>query len=305
MAQERHLRFFLDPSLRASAEAGRHNFLAKLSLVLRQAGFHIDYCGDDEGALGLARQDDGAYAMFHMRQPIGPRGLVFRRVYHYPFWAIEPQAERWHWHVARSPFQPERIDPEEAARFARFWRKKLFGRPSPCPEGTGFLYLPLQGRLTEHRSFQSCSPVEMIEKVLALDPRPVIASLHPKENYGPEDQAALDRLAARHSRLTITTGGMDHLLPACDAVVTQNSSVAFNGFFLGKPAVIFADIDFHHIAQDGRADPGAALAALRSHRPEYDRYLYWFWQSMAINAGRAEAEDAIRAALRRAGWPVT
>ena len=305
MAKDLHLRFFLDPSLRASAEAGRHNFIGKLSNVLRQSGFEIDYCGDDEAALDLARQDDGAFAMFHMRAPIGPRALVFRRVYHYPFWAIEPQAERWHWHVARTPFRPEEIDPEEAARFVRFWRKKLFARPLPAPEGEGFLYIPLQGRLTEHRSFQSCAPVEMIARVLALDPRPVIATLHPREIYTPEDHAALDALVARHPRLTVPTGGMDRLFPACDAVITENSSVAFNGFLLGKPAMIFADIDFHHIALDAREDAAAAFAALGNHRPDYERYLYWFWQVMAIKAGRAEAEGGIRAALTRAGWPVT
>lgn len=304
MADDLLLRFFLDASLRASAEAGQHNFLGKLSAVLRQAGFRVEYCGDDAEALTLARQDDGAYSLFHMRPPIGPRSLMFRRVYQYPFWAIEPHAERWLWHVSRSRFRPEEIDPEEAARFVRFWRKKLFGRPLPCPEGQGFLYLPLQGRLIDHRSFQSCAPIEMIEQVLALDPRPIVAAMHPKETYSQEEMVALDRLAARHSRLTVTTGGMDRYLPTCDAVITQNSSVAFNGFFLGKPAVIFAEIDFHHIAIDARTSPRSALAALGAHQPDYERYIYWFWQLMSINAGRAEAESAIRDALARAGWPV-
>ncbi|WP_435257078.1 hypothetical protein ACSBLW_13175 [Thioclava sp. FR2] len=304
MTPDRLVRFFLEPGLRESAEAGEHNFLNKVSGVLRENGFHIDYCGDDPAAVDLALKDDGSFSLFHMRHPVGPRSLVFRRVYHYPFWAIEPSAERWHWHTARCPFLPDQIDPDEAARFVRFWRKKLFGRAQPCPTGDGFLYLPLQGQLTEHRSFQSCSPVEMVRRVLELDARPVVAALHPKESYTEEDHAALAELGAQHDRLTLTTGGMDRYLPACDAVITQNSSVAFNGYFLGKPAVLFADIDFHHIALDARTDPQAAVQTLAAHNPDYERYIFWFWQIMSINAGRPEAEEAIRRSLQRARWPI-
>ena len=305
MAPDKHVRFFLEPSLRESAEASGHNFLNKLSGVLRENGFQIDYCADDPDTVDLALLDDGSYALFHMRHPVGPRSLVFRRVYHYPFWAIEPSAERWHWHTARTAFRPDQIDPEEAARFVRFWRKKLFGRSEHCPAGEGFLYLPLQGLLTEHRSFQSCAPVDMIRKVLELDPRPLVASLHPREIYSEDDNAALAELDDKYDRLTLTIGGMDRYLPACDAVVTQNSSVAFNGYFIGKPAVLFADIDFHHIALDARSNPKAAFLSLATHAPDYDRYLFWFWQMMSINAGRPEAEQSIRKSLQRAGWPIT
>jgi hypothetical protein len=305
MPCDKRLRFFLEPSLRASAMAGGHNFIGKLASVLKDHGFQIEYCADDDDSVALAARDDGHFSLFHMRQPVGRRALVFRRVYHYPFWAIEPSSERWNWHVARSHFDPESIDPNLAESFARFWRKKLFGRPNPCPKGEGFLYIPLQGRLTQHRSFQSCSPIDMIEKVLLLDARPVIVGLHPKESYTAEDYAALERLSTRYPRLTLKTGGMETYLPACDAVVTQNSSVAFNGFFLGKPAVLFAQIDFHHIAVDALTDPEAAFAKLPGHAPDYQRYLFWFWQIMSINAGKPEASDSILRALHRANWPVT
>lgn len=304
MKPDKHARFFLEPDLRASAMAGGHNFIAKLSSVLTDNGFQIDYCADDPDSIAKAGKDDGAYNLFHMRHPVGRNALVFRRVYHYPFWAIEPSAERWNWHVARTRFDPDNIDPDEAEGFVRFWRKRLFGRPKPCPKGEGFLYIPLQGRLTEHRSFQSCSPIEMIRRVLSLDTRPVVAALHPNEIYDDADHAALAKLCAGEPRLTVTTGGMDRYLPTCDAVVTQNSSVAFNGFFLGKPAVLFAQIDFHHIALDAQAQPEAAFAKLATHAPDYQKYIFWFWQVMSINAGKPNATDAICRTLMRANWPV-
>jgi hypothetical protein len=36
--------------------------------------------------------------------------------------------------------------------------------------------------------------------------------------------------------------------------------------------------------------------------PDYDAYLWWFFQKMSINAGRPDVEDNISAELRRLGW---
>lgn len=295
------LRFHLEDGLRQSAEAGRHNFIARVANVARQAGFAVEFCPETPaGPCG-----PGDRALFHMAEPPHDRALTFRRVYHYPFWAIEPTGRRWDWHVARARFPADAVPRKKADRFFGFWRERLFGGLPASSRRDGFVYVPLQGRLLDHRSFQTCSPIEMLRAVLEHDPRPVVAALHPGETYSSAETGALQALAADHPRLTITTGDMETLLAGCDYVVTQNSSAAFNGYFFGKPAVLFARIDFHHIAANvaglgvARAlDAGPGLA------PDHAGYLHWFWQEMSINAGRPEAEDKIRAALRRAGWPV-
>ena len=65
-------------------------------------------------------------------------------------------------------------------------------------------------------------------------------------------------------RLRLETGGAAEALAACDLVVTQNSAVAFNGYFFHKPAVLFAEIDFHHIAASvPRLGVAAAFRAVR------------------------------------------
>ena len=272
--------------------------------MARSAGLDVDYRPNTmAGRLGSALRS--GYAMFHMDDPSHARALTMRRVYHYPFWQIESSARRWDWHVTKTAFDPADVDPEEAGRFPAFWRKRLF--PSAPPVGAGgFVYVPLQGRLTEHRSFQTASPLAMIEAVLQHDPgRPVIATLHPNEIYTEAEKQALSRLAAQHPRLTVETGGMETRLPACDYVVTQNSSVAFNGIFFDKPMILFAQVDFHHIAANVR-DLGVAAAfdAVWDMRPDYAAYLWWFWQKMSINAGRPEAHERIREAMLRAGWLV-
>lgn len=302
MTDARILRFYLEPSLRDSAVAGAHNFIARIVAVAKAAGLTVEIHGNGPEMRRAHRGFDGL-SLFHMEPPWDARGLTFRRAYHYPFWAIEPMAERWLWHVAQASFDPAGIDGAEAARFAGFWRKRLFGDVTARDDG--YLYMPLQGRLRDHRSFQTMAPLEMIAATLAADPRPVVATLHPKESYDAADLAALHALAVQHPRLSIETGQMERFLPTCSAVVTQNSSAAFNGYFFGKPAVLFGQVDFHHIAANvGTLGVAGAFAALGGPAPDFNRYLWWFWQGMSINAGRPDASEKIAAALRRAGWPL-
>ena len=98
---------------------------------------------------------------------------------------------------------------------------------------------------------------------------------------------------------------MQEALRVCDYVVTENSSAALSGMFFHKPAILFAKIDFHHIALNVE-DLGVEEAFRRvgGHSPDYDTYLHWF---IALNSIKADAEDAeaqILAAVRRHGWRV-
>lgn len=301
----RILRFYLDPSLRQSAAEGRHNFIAKIAQVVEQAGFRVEYCANSETERMKSAGRNG-YAMFHMDDPFHDRALTIRRAYYYPFWQIERSAKRWDWRVATEVFDPAHIPAKEAARFAGFWRKRLFDTAADAPTQDGFVYVPLQGKLLDHRSFQTCSPLQMIETVLAqTGPHRVIATLHPNESYSDAEQSALQDLEAKHDRLTLQMGGMERLLAGCDFIVTQNSAVSFAGLFFGKPSILFAQVDFHHIcASVPHTGIDAAFARIAGHAPNYDAYLWWFLQQMSINAGRPEAESKIRAELQRHGWPV-
>ncbi len=304
MTSAQTVTFYLDDSLRHSAQAGSHNFIGKLAHVLQDAGLQVAFRANS-GAARLASALRPGFAMFHMDQPTHARALTMRRVYHYPFWQIEPTASRWDWHVAQTAFAPDSVDPAEARRFQTFWRKRLFPDVAATPRD-GFVYLPLQGRLLQQRSFQAASPVDMIAATLRHDPdRQVMATFHPKETYTDAERQAVYDLAEMHPRLGIRTDTMDRLLPACDYVVTQNSAAAFNGLFFNKPLVLFARADFHHAACNVHSlGAERAFAMAQQAQPDHAPYLWWFWQHMAINAGRPEAEDRIRTALQRAGWPV-
>lgn len=291
----------MEPELCKSAQVGKHNFIGKVAGVMARAGMDVQY-----KPFGLRGVPEGkGWSMSHIKTPPDARGLCFRRVYHYPFWQIEQSAERWSWDVAQSAYKPDPDDAKEAARFYGFWQNRLFGDAPQNTGRDGFVYIPLQGKILTHRPFQICSPLEMVEYCLTHTELPIVTTLHPNERYEKTEIAALKILERDNSRLTVQDGGMEALLARSDYIVTQNSSVAFNGYFFGKPSLLFRKSDFHHIAEQADFDDLAkGFVNVQQIAPDYAAYVHWFWQRNSINAGRPEAEEKIAARLRRFGWPV-
>lgn len=305
MSEPRILRFYLHEGLRIRALAGEHNFIRKIEIVAENSGFRVEFRknSDEERLRSASRR---GYSMFLMDDPWHDRALTIRRVYQYPFWAIENSAKRWEWRVAQASFTSGNAPRKEADDFYRFWQKRLFEDATTAIERDGFVYVPLQGKLSNHRSFQYCSPLEMLEHVMIQDPdRWVVATLHPNEAYTDDELAALDNLKKEHPCLSVKTGDMQAMLQRCDYVVTQNSAAAFSGYLFGKPSVLFGRVDFHHIAANVHAlGVGLAFERVQTLSPDYAGYLHWFWQIMSINAGRPEAEGKIKQTLIGAGWPM-
>ena len=297
------LRIHYGPDRLARAKAGKHNFTNRVISAFEEAGFRVQLVSD--GWLDRKKtQAAGAYSITRATAPLNDKCLVARRAYVGPFWWLDQSDKRWEFTIARTTFDPDVIDQREAERFARRWRKELFGQADPPGDGDGSLLIPLQARLLDHRSFQSGSPVDMLRAVASARPDTLItATLHPKVAYSEEEMNALHALIAEHPNLTLGDRPTHDYLPHCSAVVTQNSGVAFSGFFQHRPAVLFGKSDFHHIV--GAATPDTISAALNEKkRPDYDRFLYWFLKLTAISAGSDQAEEQILAAARSAGWPV-
>ena len=306
MDQPFDVTFYLDPGLLKSARAGEHNFIGLIAKTLTDAGMRVFYQPNSDAAR-RASKDLPGYALFHMDDPTHPRALTLRRSYFYPFWQIESSARRWEWNVALTPFKPQDIDMAEAKRFFAFWRKRLYPQANAAPVTDGPVYVPLQGMIRQHRTFQSCSPLTMIANTAdRFANNDIVVTLHPNEVYSDADHGALQDLAARYPNVAISVQDMVTCLNACQLVVTQNSSVALAGFFFRKPAVLFAQIDFHHIAGNVPRDGEDRAFATWRNDAEYEAYIWWFLQHMSINAGRPpeEVTEKIASVLWNHGWPV-
>lgn len=296
MAKTLHI--YLEEPMRTRAEAGEINLFNKMAQAL--AGWNLRYHEDTE-AERLAAPGRG-YGLFHMHEPPVPTILCLRRTYHYPFWRIERTNERWNFDVARARFDAAQVPPERVAAFDARWRPRIF-RDGPVHR-RGFVFMPLQGRLAEQRSFQSQSPLQMIETCCKAWPdRPVRATLHPKETCSAADHQALSALADRFAHFQLVQADAKDLLADCDLVVTQNSAVALTGFFARKPAVLFAGSDFHHIAASVPRE-GLKSALIPRPDPDFAAYLFWFFQRQSINAGAANAVEKIRARFAALGFPL-
>lgn len=203
---------------------------------------------DDSDSEKLRYAESGRYSVQVMQEPYDKAGVVVRKNYLDPFWHIERSAKRWERPTSLLAFDEADQPRVRATRFADQWREYLFPTGPEIPKSS-FVYVPLQGRLLIQRSFQSCSPIQMVEAILAHEPTlPIIVTLHPGEKYSEEELAAVDRLVRMNKRVSQFTGRMSELLPHCSYVVTQNSSAGLLGYFLHKPLILFGKIDFHHIA---------------------------------------------------------
>ncbi|MGB5559557.1 MAG: hypothetical protein WBN04_16285 [Paracoccaceae bacterium] len=305
MSAAKTLIFYLEPAFRKRAEAGKVNFVNKIVSAFASRGYATEFKGNSDAEIVSSVLHPG-YALYLMEDPVSTRGLTMRLAYFYPFWRIETTAKRWEWQVATMRFDSESVDKAEAVKFARQWRKRLFGDAMPGPAPDGHIYVPLQGRLTEHRSFQTMRPIDMIAATLVAEPnRRVVAGLHPKETYVPDELRALHNLVAQNPNLSVSDAGAVELVKAASCIVTQNSAVAMTGYFFHKPVVLFGRVDFHHIAANvHELGVAEAFRKARHMTLDFDAYLFWFLQKMSINAGREDAKQQILATVRAHGWQV-
>lgn len=282
------LNFYLSAGKRAKvATAG--GILTRVVQAAEAAGWQV-ILRDESDPVG----GDG-YHLVYNRAVTAPRTLVLRRCYFDPFWRIEATNDRWDWEVAGKSF-PDTAS-QDAEGFRRRWQAKLFAGQDVSRQG--HIFMPLQGKLLAHRHFQAASPIGMIHSTRAADPsRKIFATLHPRETYS---VAELDALRGIEG-FELTDRPSMELLAGCDYVVTENSAMALTGFFAEKSAVLFARIDFHHIAASVPRDGMAAFDP--QPKPPFAAYLKWFFRQNAITSWADDAVDQIRARFRNHGWPM-
>ncbi len=293
MEPKRELHFYLNDAQHREIAAGTDGILTRLVGAVQAAGWSV-------ALQPLARPvgGDGYHLVFN--QPVEvPFCLCLRRVYLNPFWRIEATNDRWDWQVARLSYDATRIS-NHAQNFQNRWRDIVF-KGLRINQG-GYVFMPLQGKLDIKRHFQAMSPLAMIAATLKADPqRRIIATLHPNEVYSPQERAALHDFGPRFELSDLPS---KTLLAGCDYVVAQNSGIALIGGFADKPAVLFARIDFHHMAGSVVEKGVAAAFAQAKTKAPYAGYLHWFFKQQAITYWDAKADERIRARFREHGWPM-
>ena len=294
MDRAKVLHVYLDDGKRAQIAAGAAGIHTRIVGAAKAAGWQVEL-----HPVAAAPPSEG-YHLVYNRTVDRPFCLSLRRCHMDPFFRIETTNDRWDWQVASLKFDAQNT-PKRAAGFQTRWRQRLFHGLDITQDG--FIFMPLQGKPDTRRHFQSMSPFKMIDATLLAEPhRKIVATLHPRESYSDHDLAKLRRFGPRFE---LRPGPSMALLAGCDLVVTQNSGMALTGFFADKPAVLFARIDFHHIAASvPHIGVAAAFSTANAGPPPFAGYLDWFFRRQAINATAADAENQIRMRFQNLGWPM-
>lgn len=289
------LRIHLEPDMLARTVAGQFNFMNRVRSAVEAGGWRCEFAEETD------TPPVTGYALHHMSGPSHPRTMFFRKAYYYPYWHIEPDQRRWRWPVATAEFEPGKIPAVPARQFLRKLRQRIL--PGLRPGEARHVLIPLQEQLLETRSFQSMSPVEMVEQVASTG-KHCIATLHPKGNYTQDEMDRLARIGDRYPNFTVGENSR-HLIAEAEYIATQNSAVAFEAYLLARPVVLFAQVDFHHIALNvPKIGVERALRHAPKHKANYAKYLYWFLRRQSIVATAKNAEAQIIAAMRKGGWPI-
>lgn len=225
MATDRISRFCLDDCLQASAEAGQHNFLVKVVKVLRSSQFRVEYRSEFGDRSGGGSRDPGLCDAAHGEPRARSRGDREAGL------SLSVLGDRTH-HVAMG--LAGCADGVSAGGCAG----QTCARGLPTVAIPAFWRCAVQSGMLDYRSFETCSPIDMLKSVLAHDPRPVVAALYLKEIYSSHERGALDELAADYGRLTVQTGGIVDMLQFCDFIVTEKPALRSTAFLANSPCFL-------------------------------------------------------------------
>ena len=300
MWKAKSLGVYLAPQELSEVMAGEIPFLQLLRDVLQARGWRVRF--EQRGLVTPVRAfRRPGYAMVQMSKPWHKRVLYLRRSYAASHWRIEASDQRAEWSTTRAVFSPDGIDPDAAATCFAHWRQETGADDVPHGPREDFIYVPLQGRLTVHRAFQSMSPVNMVHALRKAFPdRPLRLTLHPREPYTDADRAAFSDLL-QDPMVHQGDEAMHLLLARCAFVATENSSVAFHGLLHRTPAVLFADADFHHLFHSVPRS-----GAVRQPPPvtQASPYFEWFMNRQTLAADQADAGERLAKRLQELGLPL-
>ena len=207
------------------------------------------------------------------------------------FWHVNPIGV-----LANSPakdlkFNSNDVNEGPARRFLSNLQAKFSSRRvSRYRQERGVTSLPpgcigifLQGKHPYWHKQNYLSMEMMIREVLAnTSSRAVVIKPHPLErDFGIE---VLRKLKDEGADFTITNANVHDVLEASSVVVSVNSSVTFEGFMHGKPAIVFGRTDHTDLVQtvQYQGQFKSALDAALFTDWHYGKMLYWYFKTNTV-----------------------
>ena len=300
------------------ALAGRHMRLYRVIRDMAQAeGIALDIrprARDLTPATRTPPDDrfaDGNLHIIDDRSVQAPGVLNCAVAYFWEFWQLDPKGTKAFSGIGDLPFDPTLMPFARAERFMAGQRARLVDkRKSKYGQKAEATLVPkdalavfLQGDFPWRQGATRFDDLAMLAAVRAhAGNRPIVVKPHPLVN----DPFTLAEIRAlSDDRLTVTDANVHDVLAACAVTVSINSTVALEGYLHRKPAILFGQADFHHIAGRIREqeDFEAVLVAALNRKRGYAQYLAWYFLRHCLRLGSPALEVAIWARFAAAGFP--
>ena len=283
MPTDRTLNFYLSPHKQEMAAAGKgiHGIIAQ---VVQEAGWALHLRDHLDTVIGPG------YHLVENLAVLAPNCLTLRRCHMDPFYRIESTNDRWQWDVAlgrssrsQAPNGSGNTGRSGSSKGCRSRPAAIFSCPCKASCLAVFIFSPEPGR--DDRS----NPAGRSKAPDPGNPAPQ-GNLQPRGTGGPEN-----------FRKAVRSAGSTFAPAACGMRLCGDREFGdgFSGFFARKPAVLFAEIDFHHIA--GSVPRQGLSERVSGGRPgTFASYLHWFLRDNAISAW---SDDCARKGHRPVAQP--
>lgn len=278
------------------------SFYSNVKNVFEAIDFKVNFVEARDDAL-LTSFKAESYALFHRNRPWHENSLEARPAPFGPFWSIDKTADPAQKRIYGLGFNPNLIDGVSAARFfGRQLNRPTFAVENPSTKA-GYVFVALQGLLSKQRSWQSMTPLEMVQRTVEIEEkRPIFIKLHPNEQYSDEELTFLHDLCDG-DRIRMVEGDLNALMASCAYTVSMNSAVSFKALLFGKPGILFGDAEFHHPFQNVRQQGlTQCFDGVLKDTVEYEKYIFWYLRKQMIHNFAPSTDRDILRHCKNLGW---
>jgi len=256
------------------------------------------------------RFEDGNLHIIDDRSVRCPNVLNAAPADFWEFWHLDPHGTKAFSSTGAKPYDPAHVAWSSAKPFYdRLRAEYLHKRRSKYQQTETRLAVPqgcvavfFQGNYPIESGATTHSDLDMLHQILNVaGTHPVVVKLHP---HTADAGIVAQILAIKDPRLSLTAANVHDVLAACCVSVSINSTVALEGNLHRKPAILFGESDFHHIAYPvARYGVAGAFKAALAHDGGFAKYLTWYFKRNSLWMARRTLDDDIWRIFTAAGFP--
>lgn len=230
---------------------------------------------------------DGCLHIIDDRSISHPNVLNAGVAYFWGFWHLDPKGIKAFSSIGDLEYDESLVPEDEANIFYKtLVEKYVHKRLSKYDQEKEIKRFPkksiglfFQGNYPKKSGASKYSDIDILDMLINVaGDRNIIVKPHPLSSDISDIIEAAQR-SESDKRVIITDANVHDILKSVDITVSNNSTVALEGFLHNKPAIILGKSDFHHAAF--RVDDENRLYHIlkeKNNKPNFINYLFWYFR---------------------------